>query len=211
MLLFDRWNIDYCFRGHLTLAEAADGAGLELAEALSELRRLNRQTAAPNWNECSIHEVLNQLVEVHHAFTARSLVGLRPAVTKVLLTHGPYYDFLSYLSEATEGLFANLERHMKQENGVFFPLIRQFVDSRLVPETLPDVLVELEGDHEEIGEHFRLIREITANYKTPDDACTTFRALYSGLMEMEKDMKVHIHLENNVLLPKVRGLMQTTP
>jgi regulator of cell morphogenesis and NO signaling len=207
MLFFDRWNIDYCFQGQLTLASAAEAAGLELAEVLSELRRLNQQTAAPNWNERTLTELIGHLSKVHHAFTARSLTGLRPAVTKVLLTHGPVYDFLSFLSEATEGLFANLERHMDQENDVLFPMILKLDRSGEVPTELKAIYLDLEGEHIEIGDHFRLVREITADYKAPDDACTTLRALYSGLMELEKDMKVHIHLENNVLLPRVRELM----
>lgn len=207
MILFDRWNFDYCFQGQMTLAEAAKRAGMELAEVLSELRRLGRQTVAPIWSEHSISEIIRQLVDVHHAFTARSLVGLRPAVTKVLLTHGPIYDFLSYLSEATEGLFTNLERHMQQENQIIFPMILELERSGDAPPDFLDLLHDLEGDHSELGDNFRLVREISADYKTPDDACTTFRALYSGLMELEKDMKLHIHLENNVLLPRVRGLL----
>ncbi len=207
MILLDRWHFDYCFQGNQTLAEASAQAGLELSDVLSELRRLSRQTDAPNWNERSISELVHQLIDVHHEFTARSLAGLRPAVTKVLLTHGPFYDFLSYLSEATEGLFANLERHMEIENTQVFPMFLELDQSGKPPPHLADLLMELEGDHTEIGENFRLVREITAGYKTPDDACTTFRALYSGLMELEKDMKIHIHLEHNVLIPRVRKLL----
>jgi len=125
----------------------------------------------------------------------------------VLLTHGPVYDFLPYLSEATEGLFANLERHIGQENDLLFPMILKLDQGDPAQPELLDIVVDVEGDHNEIGENFRLVREITADYKTPDDACTTLRALYSGLLELEKDMKVHIHLENNVLLPRVRELM----
>ncbi|MBC8405826.1 MAG: DUF542 domain-containing protein [Planctomycetes bacterium] len=208
MLLFDHWNIDYCFAGHLTLADAVESMGLEMREVLSELRRLDKQSATPNWGQRSIKDLVAQLMEVHHVFNVDSLAGLRPAVTGVLLTFGPHYDFLPYLSEATEGLFANMERHMEMENEVIFPrflaLEENPVDST---DGFLEIMLEMEGDHAEIGDSFRFIREITANYQLPEESGNIFRALYSGLMELEKDMKVHIHLENNVLLPKVRQLL----
>ena len=36
----------------------------------------------------------------------------------------------------------------------------------------------------------------------PEGACASFRALYYGLEDLEKDLHRHIHLENNVLFPK---------
>ena len=45
-------------------------------------------------------------------------------------------------------------------------------------------------------------------FDLPEDACESFRALYEGLQEMERDLHQHIHLENNVLFPKARELRQ---
>ena len=38
------------------------------------------------------------------------------------------------------------------------------------------------------------------------DACPTFRGLYYGLSEFERDMHVHVHLENHVLFPRAAQL-----
>jgi regulator of cell morphogenesis and NO signaling len=46
------------------------------------------------------------------------------------------------------------------------------------------------------------MREASRDYTPPDDACTSFRALYSALVAFEKDLHQHIHLENNVLFPR---------
>ena len=37
-------------------------------------------------------------------------------------------------------------------------------------------------------------------------ACPTFRGLYTGSMQLEADMHVHVHLENNVLFPRAARL-----
>lgn len=47
------------------------------------------------------------------------------------------------------------------------------------------------------------MREITENYRLPEDACRTYTLTYQKLEEMESDLFQHIHLENNVLFPRV--------
>ena len=46
------------------------------------------------------------------------------------------------------------------------------------------------------------MRELTDSYTPPADACPTFRGLYYGLAELERDMQIHIHLENDILFPR---------
>jgi len=36
----------------------------------------------------------------------------------------------------------------------------------------------------------------------PDDACDSWRALYAGLAKLAEDLTDHMHIENNVLLPR---------
>jgi regulator of cell morphogenesis and NO signaling len=40
----------------------------------------------------------------------------------------------------------------------------------------------------------------------PSWACQTFQALYEGLSELEANMHVHVHLEDNVLFPRALRL-----
>ena len=46
------------------------------------------------------------------------------------------------------------------------------------------------------------MREVTGNYRLPNDACQTFKALYEALENLESDLHEHIHLENNILFPE---------
>ncbi|HRV56027.1 MAG TPA: hemerythrin domain-containing protein, partial [Mangrovimonas sp.] len=56
------------------------------------------------------------------------------------------------------------------------------------------------------GERFRQIAKLTNNYQPPADACNTYRVTYAMLEEFEKDLHLHIHLENNILFPKTINL-----
>ena len=64
----------------------------------------------------------------------------------------------------------------------------------------------LEKEHENAGQLLAKLRKATDNYTLPPDACPTFKALYDGLQQMEADLHQHIHLENNILFPRVLDL-----
>ena len=61
----------------------------------------------------------------------------------------------------------------------------------------------MEAEHEHAGQALARMRELTDDYTPPEWACPTFRGLYYGLAELEREMHLHVHLENNVLFPKV--------
>ncbi|MDX1759624.1 MAG: hemerythrin domain-containing protein, partial [Arenibacter algicola] len=61
-------------------------------------------------------------------------------------------------------------------------------------------------EHENEGDRFRLIEELSNNYIPPADACNTYRVTFSLLQEFEEDLHRHIHLENNILFPKAIAL-----
>ena len=57
-------------------------------------------------------------------------------------------------------------------------------------------------EHEGAGELLARLRAVTHDYTVPEDACNTFRAVYASLAELEADLHVHIHKENNILFPR---------
>jgi len=67
----------------------------------------------------------------------------------------------------------------------------------------------MEAEHEDAGQALTRMRELTRGYAPPEGACPTFRGLYYGLAELERDMHVHIHLENNVLFPRAASLARS--
>ena len=40
------------------------------------------------------------------------------------------------------------------------------------------------------------------NSVAPPGACNTYRAMLDGLQELEADMHIHVHMENNILFPR---------
>lgn len=64
----------------------------------------------------------------------------------------------------------------------------------------------MEHEHEQAGLGMARIRELSSNCALPGGACTTYTVCFRDLEEFERDLRVHVHLENNVLFPKARAL-----
>jgi regulator of cell morphogenesis and NO signaling len=64
----------------------------------------------------------------------------------------------------------------------------------------------MEHEHDSAGRTLEMLRQVTGNYRLPDDACPTFAAMYDELQQLEADLHQHIHLENNILFPRAMEL-----
>lgn len=57
-------------------------------------------------------------------------------------------------------------------------------------------------DHLDEGEMLARMAKLSDNFTAPVDACITYQATYQLLREYQRDLHLHIHLENNILFPK---------
>jgi regulator of cell morphogenesis and NO signaling len=65
-------------------------------------------------------------------------------------------------------------------------------------------------EHDNAGEVLRKLRDLSGDYTAPADSCPSYKGLYAGLDDFERDMHRHIHLENNVLFPQAIELEAKT-
>lgn len=95
---------------------------------------------------------------------------------------------------------------MMKEDDVLFPIIREFDTANHLPQFHCGGLVNpirvMEFEHDEAGGLLKKFREYTEDYTLPEHACNSYRALFAALQEMESDLHLHVHKENNILFPK---------
>jgi len=103
-------------------------------------------------------------------------------------------DMLAHIQKEEQVLFSFIYR-MDQESTVAFPLPR----AGFRPIANSNAMVTQE--HESAKHTMAEIRRITTDYEVPEGACATHTALFAGLRAFEKDLKQHLHLENDVLFP----------
>jgi regulator of cell morphogenesis and NO signaling len=104
--------------------------------------------------------------------------------------------------------------HLQKEEVILFPAVAAFEAAAEFGTPTPHTcfgtvanpIAMMESEHDSAGRALSAIRLITDNFHIPEYACVTFRALMNGLAELEQDLHMHIHLENNVLFPRAAAL-----
>ena len=94
-------------------------------------------------------------------------------------------------------MIGELEIHMKEEELILFPGIREGHGARLA-----EPIAAMRVDHDEQNGEAAEIRRLTEDLTLPPGACSTWTNLYEGLTEFLADLDEHIRLENDVLFPQ---------
>jgi len=204
--VFKQFRIDFCCGGSKSLLEVIQHTNIDQAMLLEQLREAAEapRRQALNWNDLSSKQLIDYIVRVHHGYLKTVLPHVSGYVKKITYVHGPHHPELVQVSKLFETLRADMEQHMEKEEAEDFPAVLAYEQepSEAKRKPLLEFLNELEREHEGSGDLLKQIREVTRDYKLPEDACTTFQLTYAKLQELEADMFQHIHLENNILFKR---------
>ena len=66
----------------------------------------------------------------------------------------------------------------------------------------------MEHEHDNAGDALRQLRQLSNNYVLPEGACTTYQLTFNQLQQLESDLHIHIHKENNILFPAGAAMEQ---
>jgi regulator of cell morphogenesis and NO signaling len=213
--LLEKLGIDYCCGGKQPLAQACEAKGLDPDKVIEALIR-EGDTAAdlgePDWSQAPLSELCDHIVDTHHAFLNAELPRLQAIVTKVASVHGERHPEMADVRGVFENLKAELESHMDKEEQVLFPMVRQLERATERPTfhcgSVGNPIRVMEHEHDGAGNALAALRQLTKDYSTPADACNTWRAMADGLRQLEQDLHVHIHKENNILFPRALRVEQ---
>lgn len=206
--VFKKYKIDFCCGGDRSLKEAADKRGVAIEDLMNQLQDLYAATdekTEKNWLTASYPELIDHIIKKHHRYLLEELPNLSPYVTKVMRVHGGNHPHLIKIHKLFNELKTELEQHLWKEESEAFPLIIQY-DQQPTSENeqkMKKMIVDLTNEHDKTGDIIKEIRRITNDYTLPNGACRTYQLVYNRLEALESDLFEHIHLENNVLFPRI--------
>lgn len=207
-----RHGIDFCCKGTRSVEEVCRTKSLDPAELIREIEtELARDTSRPeDFASWTATRLIDHIERVHHRYVEDHLAVLHQYLHKLCRVHGERHPELFDIAAEFEACAAALASHMKKEELVLFPYIKQLEQARAsgaVPPkpyfgTARNPVRIMEEEHETEGERFRRIAQLSYGYAVPSDGCATYSATMSLLKEFEEDLHTHIHLENNILFPR---------
>ncbi|MGI6358836.1 MAG: iron-sulfur cluster repair di-iron protein [Bacillota bacterium] len=214
-LVFERHKIDFCCGGDRPLGEAITELGLNSEQILSELDRAHseaQQLRQPDkdWRSAPLSELVDYIINSHHAYLNSTLPELGQLTSTVLRAHGANHKELVQVHRLFNSLKMELEQHLISEETQIFPLVKEFerTGDRKTLEEAVATIDQLESEHLGAGDILKELRQITDDYAVPADGCGTYERTYRLLQELEADLFRHIHLENNILHIRLRGLSE---
>ncbi len=205
--VFEKYHIDYCCGGKQSLLAACEHLSLNQAQLLTELEHARESTMAmqESFASFTIPQMVQTIVDTHHRFTKEELPLLVRLAEKVANAHGERDFRLKEVLLSTLRLATEMGEHMQKEESILFPMLMN-LDMAPQYETISrpqiaQIIERMEFEHQQTGNELEFIRHTTENYKVPDWACTSYRALFYRLEQLEADVHEHIHKENNILFP----------
>ena len=206
--VFQRHAIDFCCGGKRPLSEVCSEQGLEYRDLVGELEAAGTSGSDDrDWTRAPLGDLIDHIVWHYHESLRSELPRLDGMARKVFEVHGRQHPELGNVLSHVRRLRTELEQHMVKEELALFPVIRKLAEGRrLEPLTsgagLSTPIGMMEHEHEDTGRVLAELRQVTRGYEPPDDACNTYRGLFHGLAELERDLHTHIHVENNILFPR---------
>ncbi|UNY98797.1 iron-sulfur cluster repair di-iron protein [Zhouia spongiae] len=214
--VFSKHGIDFCCKGNRTIDEVCSKKGIDKDLLLHSLEEVlnNKSEQSIDYKSWPLDLLIDYIEKKHHRYVEQTTPVLLQFLDKLRKVHGERHPELFEVYELFSGSAGDLAQHMKKEELVLFPFVKKMVKARLTGEaiemphfgTVENPIEMMKHEHDNEGERFREIAKITGNYTPPADACNTYRVAFSMLEEFEKDLHLHIHLENNILFPEALKL-----
>jgi regulator of cell morphogenesis and NO signaling len=206
--VFEELGIDYCCGGRKPLEQACQARGLDLQHVLARLEEADREPVkdSRNWMQASMTELADHIEQTHHLYLRNELPRLTELTGKVRQVHSANHPETAEVERVVLALRSELESHMLKEEQILFPIIRELEATDTATTfhcgSVNNPIRVMEHEHDNAGHALSKLRELTNGYAAPDDACGTYRAMLDALQQLERDLHVHIHKENNILFPR---------
>ncbi len=217
--VFNQFGIDFCCGGKKTLAVACEERALAFDELSAALRQVLENEGLPSANAANWAPdfLAEYIVQTHHRYLREALPFILQYSAKIAGVHGERHPELRIVEKQVALLAEELVLHMAKEEQILFPYIKrlcalQAEQSPALPPpfgTVKNPIRLMEQEHDEAGVILENLRELTAGFTPPANACASYQVTYGKLRELDQDLRWHIHLENNILFPKALLLEQT--
>ncbi|PUB29498.1 regulator of cell morphogenesis and NO signaling [Elizabethkingia sp. YR214] len=209
--VFKKYGIDFCCKGGRTIADACEKKGIDEQKIYEEIDNLPTSGGANiDFTSWPLDLLADYVEKTHHRYVEEKTPVLQAFLDKLCKVHGDRHPELFEIRELFDESAKDLAAHMKKEELILFPFVRNMIKAQQTGEalrqphfgTVENPVNMMQHEHTIEGERFEKIAALTDGYTPPADACNTYKVTFAMLQDFENDLHTHIHLENNILFPK---------
>jgi regulator of cell morphogenesis and NO signaling len=216
--VFRHHGIEYCCSGKRPIETACIMKGIDPGVVIADAQAASRNILLPGnlpYHSWDVDFLIDYIINIHHYNLIQGLPALKTSLKNFAVSHEKKYpvytDILNYYQKLEDDMLP----HMKYEEDVIFPYLRQVAHvydrnesfGGLFIKTLRKPLTSLiDQEHKILDQSIGKFRQLTNNYQLPEKACTEQLVVLSKLKALDSDLAQHIYLENQILFPRVLGM-----
>jgi regulator of cell morphogenesis and NO signaling len=214
--IFEKYDLDFYKNGTRTLQEACLEKGLDdqlMNNEFLQHEYIKKASHLRNFDDLDIEQLISHLEEMYHAKETFSLSLIHSQFIYLKEEQSYLYPEMHELDALFQEMMTELKEHAAHEEKVLFPYVKKMAEMRRDKRKsltqislITNPLNLLEFEHENTDSELSVIRKITNNYYFSIKDSEEYSLLMIELSDFEKNFHKHIHLENNVLFPKIRTL-----
>lgn len=216
--VFRKYGIEYCCGGKFPLHIAISASDAEEEQVIRELEEAMRDVNTSNtlnFADWHIDFLTDYIINVHHHYLRNALPKLQDHVDRFAEGHRKKFGYLDELQQSVRQLSRNFVPHLKHEEEIIFPYIRQIGHAYYSKEPYASLLVRtlrkpveeiMASEHQITAIALKKMRELTSNYTPPENACLSHKVTFAKLREVDSDLSHHIYLENDILFPRALAM-----
>ncbi|MCZ2148935.1 MAG: hemerythrin domain-containing protein [Bryobacterales bacterium] len=168
-----------------------------------------------DWSRKPLRELIEHIVEQHHEYLREEMPAIEDRLELMTVKLGAdVRGTLVPLLDVFTGMKNELDDHMRKEEMILFPFIERMEHSveegvPAAPPPFGTVRTPIQTmliDHDSTFDALKQMRHLTNGYTLPGEDREAHEELYKGLEELESDLRIHIHLENDILFPRAQAL-----
>ena len=165
----ERLGLDYCCGGKRTLSEACQEQNLDPEAVVGQLEALGAgDDPTPEWIGMSPPELVDHLEATHHRYLKQELPRLSELAAKVSRVHAERHPELMRVAEIYGEIRTDLEPHLRKEEEVLFPMIRNLASATSRPSfhcgSIANPIAVMEQEHVAVGALLEPLRGLTNGY-----------------------------------------------
>jgi len=215
--VFSKYNIDFCCGGGESLETACKENGVELEVLINEIEAIdNKINGESTIDDLDIVSLINVAKDEYHTYISDSTFEILPFAEKVAQVHGEQHKELLIINDLVINIESVLTEMLKNSILSLYPIINDILElDNPAADFSIEQLQELQRSVKRneiaqvlVGDAFKEISKLSSNYTVPEGGCNSYQFLYKKLQELEHEIHRYIHLEKNVMIPKMLKIIE---
>ena len=215
--VFERFEIDLCSQADAELERVCIELQLsvdQVLEKLADAESKARGAIVPDVENYSLARLIRHIVRTHHQTVRQELPCFAELSQRIAKKHGEKAPQFKGMAHLIEQLREEMFAHLEKEEQVLFPYIVRLEEATEDGSTTPyacfrsvaQPISMMVREHEPAEGIVAELRELSNGFELPEWACPRNAAFHASLAAFEKDLQQHVHLENDLLLPRAIAL-----